>query len=313
MARYKRTILATCCIPWDAKYNLDEHIFRASVRDMLDRGFRDLYVFGTAGEGHNVSDRMYRRVVDVFLEEVLTEHEMPMVGVISLSLFTVLERIEYAASRGCTAFQISLPNWGGLNDEETFGFFREVCGRYPELQFLHYNLARAGRFIRPREYAILADEHPNLVATKYGAGDPLMVNGLLEYAGALRHFFTEPSFFYGSPLGECGLLASISSTNPAMARQYYDAGVRGDMDVLRDLYHDLAGMLTSVQTVVGPGPHLDGAYDKLFSKINDEQFPLRLLPPFEASTDEAYRQYREILMTRFPRWIDGPPAALVGT
>jgi len=313
MQRYKRTVLATCCVPWDEGYDLDERLFRASIRDLFARGFRDLYVFGTAGEGHNLSDRLYQRIVDVFLEEVLGEHETPMVGVISLSLLTVLERIDYAASRGCRVFQISLPNWGGLNDEEVFTFFREVCGRYPELQFLHYNLARAGRFVRPREYALLANEHPNLVATKYGAGDPEMVNGLLELAGTLRHFFTELGFFYGSVVGECSLLASISSTNPALARQYFEAGVRADMNVLCDLYRDLAGMMTSVRAVVGPGPHLDGAYDKIFAKVNDERFPLRLLPPFESSTDDAYRQYREILTRRFPRWIDVPPAVRAGT
>jgi dihydrodipicolinate synthase/N-acetylneuraminate lyase len=312
MARYKRTILATCCVPWDENYRLDEDLFRSSIRDLLHRGFRDLYVFGTAGEGHNVSDSMFERIVDVFIGEVIAEGETPMVGVINLSLFTTLERIEYAAGRGCRVFQISLPNWGELNDHELFSFFREVCGRYPELQFLHYNLARAGRIVKPREYAILAEEHSNLVATKYGAGDPEMVNGLLEVAGSLRHFFTELGFFYGSAVGECGLLASISSTHAALARRYYEAAAQGDTDTLVALYRDLASMMTSVRAVVGPGPHLDGAYDKIFAKINDTRFPLRLLPPFEGSTEEAYQRYREILLARFPQWIETTMQADVG-
>ena len=67
-----------------------------------------------------------------------------MVGVISPSLTTIIERIERAAALGFSAFQISLPNWGTLSDHELRTFFREVCGRFPELRFLHYNLPRDG-------------------------------------------------------------------------------------------------------------------------------------------------------------------------
>lgn len=50
-ARYKRTMLATCCLPWREDYTLDEPLFRKSVRNLVAGGFPDLYVFGTAGEG----------------------------------------------------------------------------------------------------------------------------------------------------------------------------------------------------------------------------------------------------------------------
>ncbi len=308
MPRYKRTILATCCVPWTADNDFDDDLFRGSVRHLMDRGFRDLYVFGTAGEGHNVDDGTFKRIVATFTDEVRSGGGTPMIGVISASLPTMLERIEYAAGLGCTVVQFALANWGRLNDKELSSFFRAVCGRYPQLRFMHYNLARSGRLVLPREYALLAEEHPNLVATKYGAGDPEMVNGLLRVAGELRHFFTELGFFYGSVVGECSLLSSISSTNPAMARRYYDAGVAGDMGTLTDLYRDLAGMMASLRESVGNGPHLDAAYDKILAKVNDPRFPLRVLPPYEGSTDEMYLRYRAILLAQFPRWIEAGPA-----
>ena len=107
-----------------------------------------------------------------------------MVGIISLSLPTILERIAFAAACGVRTFQFSLPSWGPLNDHEMRRFFAEICGAFPDLAFLHYNLMRTGRLVRPQEYAELAAAHPNLVATKYGAGDPETVAGLLHYAPA---------------------------------------------------------------------------------------------------------------------------------
>jgi dihydrodipicolinate synthase/N-acetylneuraminate lyase len=307
--RYKRTILATCCVPWTGHgEDFDEDLFRGSVQHLLQSGFRDLYIFGTAGEGHNVSDQTFKRITKVFVEEVRGEGEAPMVGVINTSLPTMLERIEYAASLGCTVYQFALANWGRLNDREVGVLFREVCGRYPQLQFIHYNILRSGRLILPREYALLAGENPNLVGTKYGAGDPEIVNGLLQKAGSLRHFFTEMGFYYGSVVGECGLLASIASTRPSAAWQYFDAAVKGDLVTLATLYRELAGMLTALREAVGNGPHLDAAFDKILSKVNDPRFPLTLLPPYEASTDNAYLAYRQALVDRYPRWID--PGAL---
>jgi len=76
-----------------------------------------MYVFGTAGEGHAVSEPQFDRIVRVFADEVaalaksLKRELHPMVGVISLSTTTIQERIRLARDLGITDFQISLPSW----------------------------------------------------------------------------------------------------------------------------------------------------------------------------------------------------------
>ena len=288
-ARYKRTILATCCLPWREDFTLDERLFRKSIRDLVAAGLPDLYVFGTAGEGHSVSDDLFRQVVDVFVDEMDAAGGTPMVGVITLSLATVLDRIGYAASRGVRVFQFSLPAWGPLNDKELRRYFAEICDSFPDYQFLHYNLMRTGRLVRPQEYAELAEAHPNLVATKYGAGDPETVAGLLRQAPQLRHFFTELGFYLGCPVGECGLLASIAASNPASARAYFQAGAGGDQAAFARLYRDLAGMMGAIRRAAGGFGLTDGAYDKIIAKVAHPDFPLRLLPPYQGATDDGYR------------------------
>ena len=62
-ARYPRTVLATCCLPWREDGKLDEPLFRRTVRKLVAAGLIDLYVFGTAGEGHAVGEADFRRVV----------------------------------------------------------------------------------------------------------------------------------------------------------------------------------------------------------------------------------------------------------
>jgi len=302
-ARYPRTVLATCCLPWHEAGKLDEPLFRRTVRNLVAGGLGDLYVFGTAGEGHAVSEADFRHVVEVFAEEMRIAGGRPMVGIINLSLPTVLERIAFAAARGVRTFQFSLPSWGTLNDRELRRFFAEICGAFPDLAFLHYNLMRGGRLVRPQEYAELAEAHPNLVATKYGAGDPETVAGLLHHAPELRHFLTELGFYLGAPLGECGLLASIAASNPTRAWEYFQAGVDHDAARFADLYRDLAGMMGAIRRAAGGIGLTDGAYDKIIAKVGEPDFPLRLLPPYQSATEDGYHAYVAELARRFPRWL----------
>ena len=303
MIRFPRTILGTVCIPWLEDFSFDEAMFRKEIRFLVESGLNHLYIFGTAGEGYAVDDAWFERVTQVFVDEMKSCKAMPMVGVISLSLSTVIERIERAASLGVRYFQISLPSWGALSEQEVLIFFREICGRFPDLQFLHYNLQRAGRLITPAEYAVLVAEHENLVATKSSTRDTVVIHSLLEKTPQLRHFFTEPGFAYSSLLGESGLLISVASSNPARAHEYFKAGVTGDTKTLMALQKELIAMTNELMNAVGTGAHMDGAYDKIFCKLHQPDFPLRLLPPYTSSSDEAFAQYANALRSKFPQWL----------
>jgi dihydrodipicolinate synthase/N-acetylneuraminate lyase len=303
-ARYPRVVLSTCCLPWREDGALDASLFQRSIRNLVQHGLRDLYVFGTAGEGHTVAEADFRRVTELYVETLADAGGAPpMVGVINLSLATVIDRIRFGVDLGVKTFQFCLPAWGGINDREVRRVFAEVCGSFPDRNFLHYNLGRTGRLVRPEEYAELAEIHPNLVAVKYGLGDPETIAGLSRLAPQLRHFFTEPGFYLGAPLGECGLLASISASNPVRARAYFEAGVRGDWATLTSLYRELAGVMSVVRRAAGGMGLNDGAYDKLIAKVAEPDFPLDLLPPYQSSTDDGYRQYVAELSASYPGWL----------
>src|SRR5687768_6042344 len=170
MARYPRAILVSCEIPWDERDRLMEQVFIDEIQSLQRAGFNDLYIFGTAGEGYAVTNDSFCHIVDVFCGELARTEAKPMVGVVGLSTATIIERVGMAYERGVRAFQISLPSWGALNDREVDIFFRDVCGAFPRAQFLHYNLPRVKRLLTGRDYRRLADQNPNLVATKNTGG-----------------------------------------------------------------------------------------------------------------------------------------------
>ena len=169
MARYPQAILVSCEIPWDENENLMEDLFREEVQHTLKSGFNHLYIFGTAGEGHAVDAARFQQIVQIFYEETRGPDIHPMVGAIGLSTASIVERVGFAHDLGFRTFQTVLPSWGALNDDELMIFFKDLCGTFPDSQFLHYNLPRAKRVLGGAEYRRLIDVVPNLVATKQRA------------------------------------------------------------------------------------------------------------------------------------------------
>ena len=301
MKRYPQCILATCCIPWDDNQQFAENIFRHSVQGMVSRGTKHLYVFGTAGEGYAVTDQQFDQIVSVFAEEMLQAKASPMVGVISLSTGTIIERIERSRDMGVLDFQISLPSWGALSESELFEFFRQVCGRFPDCRFVHYNLPRTKRMVTGKEYGRLAAEHPNLVGTK-NCGDSLShIYSLMHDAPQLQHFLSESGYVYGSLFGECSILASFIMNWPRL-RELLDAGKRRDIATLTAIQHEVTTVLRTLFEVV-PDNRIDGAYDILFEKMYNPSVPLRLLSPYTGSTDDEFHRFVKLLAERLPEWV----------
>jgi dihydrodipicolinate synthase/N-acetylneuraminate lyase len=304
--RYRSCVLATCCVPWNERLDFEEDIFRRSVRHLLTQGIRDLYIFGTAGEGYAVTERQFDEITRVFLEETRGDDVQGMVGLISISLPTVIERIERAREMGARRFQLSLPSWGVLRDAEMTTFFRETCGRFSDCEFLHYNLMRTGRIITGAEYGRLATEHPNLVATKNSTTDESRLQSLMRDAPQLQHFITEGGFAMAAKMGECGFLISIASIHLALGQCYFRAGHERDFGTLKTMADDLDRITADFKEVVAGSVHMDGAFDKMFCRVHDPAYPLRLLPPYASISEETFQRFVERLRANHPRWMPAP-------
>lgn len=286
--RFPRALLGTCLVPWREDGSWDEALFRRTVRELVRTLTPHLYIFGTAGEGHAVSDGQFEAITRAFVDEMRGAEAQPMVGVISVSLATVVQRIEWAQAMGVRQFQLSLPAWGALNDAELDRFFSETCGRFPEARFLHYNLARAGRVLTGREYARLAPRHPNLVAVKMGGANLEAQETVARSAPQLRCFFTEFAYIALRERTDCGLLCALSGCEPRLARRLHEADAAGRQE-LEPVFRSLHA---AAKAALDGRAHMDGAYDKMYLKLHYPDFPLRLLPPYVSADEEQFARFR---------------------
>jgi dihydrodipicolinate synthase/N-acetylneuraminate lyase len=299
--RYHQAILISCEVPWDEREQLLEDIFRAELRHVLAQGFRDLYVFGTAGEGYAVDTARFRSVVEVFHEETRGEGVFPQVGAIGLSTAAIVEKLAFAYDAGFRMFQISLPSWGALNDAELLRFFRDVCGTFPDARFLHYNLARAKRVLTPADYRRIADEVPNLAATKNTSLTIHQTANLLKAVPELQHFLSEYMFPVGCMQGECSILSSLGPMLPAKTRELFEYGRTGQVEKLFRLHAEYIRVAEAVLAPMRRCEMMDGAYDKVLKRLGGVPMPLRLLSPYDCFSEQVYEECRRILDT-YPDW-----------
>ncbi len=301
--RYPQEIMATVCIPWSEQWTLEETLFRRQIRHLLSEGIRHIYLFGTAGEGYAVTDEQFEQIVAIFADEMKDPSLHPMVGLIHLSLPSILQRLRVAYKLGIREFQFSFPSWGALTDPEIHQFMHALCDPYPDCKFLLYHLGRAKRTLQVADFKRLAEMFPNFAGAKYSVSDITIIHSLIQMNSPLRFFITELGFAYANMIGgDCGLLISLGNTHIKRARQFYEAAISGDAKSTLSYQKELYGLLTSILETVG-SQYIDGAYDKIFSKIIDPAFPLRLLPPYQSSTEAEYEAYREILEQKYPMWL----------
>lgn len=294
--RYPQKSLAACVLPWREDFSLDCEVFERHVTGAIDSGATSIYLMGTAGEGYALSDAQFREVVRRFAQLTVKPGLDPQIGVISLSLPHVIERFRFAYDQGIRMFQISLPCWGALDEQERLLFFETVCGAFPDCRFLHYNLPRAKVVVGGAEYRRIADSVPNLVATKNSTSDYLRVADLMKNAGDLQHFLVESSFAFGCLLGECSLLCSFSGLFPRTTERFFEAGRARDLETLFKLHT----LLNNVNVFANCRREMiDGAYDKVHVWLKDPDFPIRMLPPYIGLTPEEAADCRRIFDEKY--------------
>lgn len=279
-----------------------ESAFRRQIRTLRDAGLRDLYVFGSAGEGYAVDSARFREVAAVFLDEARGETVQTQIGVIALSTANSIERITIAYDLGCRFFQISLPSWHELNDRELLTFFIDVCGSFPDAKFLHYDLDRVRRRLSAADYRRIVDRVPNLVAAKITGQNVEAAKAVISQVPEIQPFFTELLFAKVCSSGRCSLLAASASLCPRRAIQYFQMGMDRRWDDLERLANEYSRLRLAVFESLGRG-RIDGIYDKVLARLGGHDIPLRLLSPYEGISEQTFEACRTAFQKEFAGWI----------
>lgn len=302
--RYPALALATALIPWKEDFTMDEAMFRKSVRLLVDGGMKYIYIFGTAGEGFAVSDEQFADITGVFLDELKDTDVTPIIGCISLSASQVIQRLEKAYALGARHFQISFPSWGALTDQEVDIYFHQVCDRFPDCFFMHYNNGgRSKKLLKAKDYIRLAEQIPNLTSVKFMNDSLEDVINVVTADTPIQFVLSEYGYGYGCLFGECSVLFSSISSHLPTAWKLFRAGQERDIPAITKLEKEVA-VSQEILFATCATPVINAAYDKLYIKAAIPEFPMRLYPPYQTFSDEQVNAYFARMRAELPQWFE---------
>ncbi|HBE00910.1 MAG: hypothetical protein A2096_03860 [Spirochaetes bacterium GWF1_41_5] len=301
--RYKPCVMGNVCIPYTKKNGFIDDLFRQTIQELISYNIKNLYIFGTAGEGYAVSNAMFTRIARSFFDETKSISNNCLLGVIGMSVEQIKEKIDIGIDIGFKMFQISLPPWGKCNDKEMFNFFDEILGAYPNCNFLHYNTIRGLRTLTGKEYGIISSTYKNLVASKISSNNLFGILSVFYNAPQMCHFFTEFEYAYAGLFSPCGLILTSSSINLKLAADFFNSVKQKNLKKIVNYAEDFYTILFSLFENTASGQHIDGAYDKIYAKILNKDFPLELISPYQYTTDAEFENFKETLKRNLPKWM----------
>ena len=300
--RYPHMGLGAALLPWTEDFKLDEKMFRKDIHTLVEGGVKYIYIFGTAGEGYAVNDEEFIDITKIFLDELKGTDVTPIVGCISLSTTQIISRLRVAYELGARDFQISFPSWGALTDEEVDIFFHQVCDKFPDCSFMHYNNGgRSKKLLKAKDYIRLSKEIPNLTSVKFMNDSLEDVINVVRADTPIQFVLSEYGYGYGCLFGECSMLFSSIASHLPTAWRLLKAGEEKDIETIAEIEKEVAISQEVLFSTCGT-PVINAAYDKLYAKAMIPEFPMRLYPPYQTFSDEQVNNYFTMLRQRLPQW-----------
>ena len=88
------------------------------------------------------------------------------------------------------------------------------------------------------------------------------------------------------------------------AKRFFEACVTKDNARIAEYINDTLDIGDGLERAYSGKTHMDGGIDKMYVKIHDPDFPLRLLPPYASTDDESFQTLIDHLKEYHPDWLE---------
>lgn len=305
--RFPQYPLTLACLPWKEDYNLDFDRFADEIEAIKAYGRFTIYYGCTAGEGYALSPDMFCQITRFFARQT-RGYDLPVaVCIITTSLAETIERVDFVKRQGIHNIMFPLPSWGILRPEEAENYMSMLFKAHPDCNFIHYNHSYLARIrMYADNYERLCKKHKNFVAVKNACCEHLDIRLMAERDLPLLEYYLEFFYTLAHMRYNPSFLPSILCINRTLALEYYDAGQRKDFQTLLKIDAQ-SQRVREIMAETLPGNMNDGAYDKLFARINDPTFPIRMYPPYFGADEQQYESFYAQLKARVPEWLATTP------
>ncbi|MFG2053429.1 dihydrodipicolinate synthase family protein [Micromonospora sp. NPDC048930] len=270
---------------------------------LVAAGLDGVYVHGTAGEFHTLSEDEYDQINELVADRC-AGHRIPFqIGASHMSAQTCLARVRRARAVAPSAVQVTLPDWLPLSRTEVIRFLVRIASAADPVPLVLYNPPHAKTLVAADSYAAVRREVPSLIGIKVGGGDAAWYAAMREYAGDLAIFVPGHGLATGLRHGAAGSYSNVAALSPAGAVAWQRMMVEdpeGGLDVERRIQSFLADHVDPLARQGFGNPALDkflahlGNWAEIGTRVRwpydsiDESLAERLRPTVRACLPELF-------------------------
>lgn len=220
---------ATLLSAWNNDGSLDLGRIEHEIDVLVDSRVDGIYSNGTAGEFQSQTNQEFL-AISKLLADKCDQNDMPyQLGVSHMSAQISLERLTAVKQLKPAAFQVILPDWFPVTDEESIDFLKRMEEEAGDIGLILYNPPHAKRVLRPFEIAKMKREVPNIIGIKTAAGDDEWYREMREHIPELSVFVPGHILADGILNGAHGAYSNMACLNPSASQRWTDT-IFADID-----------------------------------------------------------------------------------
>ena len=211
--------------------SLDEAGLARLIEHVIAGGVSGIFVLGSSGEGPALADEVKEQVVSVACAQARGRVPV-LVGVFSVGTRQVIRLAQRLSRRGGDAVVLTAPYYYAQTQDEIVAHISTVA-RSVDLPVMLYNIPQTVKTVIEPETCRRLAEVPEIIGIKDSLGDMAHFQRLL----AIRKQRPEFTVFQGAEgvmalsaaRGADGLVPGLANVAPALWRELFEAGSRGDL------------------------------------------------------------------------------------
>lgn len=230
-----RGVIVPAITPINDNEEVDESAFRKVLRRLIKSNVNAIFVGGSAGEGPLLSDRQWRRMVEIAFDEV--RGETPLLGgAIDTSTRRVCEKVKLLGEIGYRQFVVTPTFYIAVKTPSEhlrlYGQAKEAAG---DMEIVAYNIPQCTGSVLGIDTVCEMAKRGWIRYCKESSGDLTYARDLIAHGKDVGlTVLAGDEFTCNETLlaGAGGIVPVCANYDPRMFAHLYDVGSRGDRDAL---------------------------------------------------------------------------------
>lgn len=207
---------------WNEDGSLDSGRVASQIDALIAASVDGIYCNGTAGEFHAQTESEFDRIAELLASKCEAAGVAFQIGVAHMSAQISLERLQRSRPLRPGAFQVILPDWFPVTEQEAIAFMSRMAEAAQGIGLVLYNPPHAKVSLSPEQIARIASRVPGLVGVKLAGGDEAWYARMRTHLSRLSVFIPGHHYVTGILQGAHGSYSNVACLNPAVAQWWAD-------------------------------------------------------------------------------------------